>query len=75
MRSEVVSPGHEPPAGVDDGRRRAKALCTPSLEKAYGELEAIREPSFDRRRGWKGCRERLHDATRSQLNNQSLDRD
>jgi hypothetical protein len=47
MRSEVVSPGHEPPAGVDDGRRRAKALCTPSLEKAYGELEAIREPSFD----------------------------
>jgi hypothetical protein len=66
MRSEVVSPGHESPAGVDNGRRRAKA---------YGELEAIREPSFDRRRGWKGCRERLHDATRSQLNNQSLDRD
>jgi hypothetical protein len=43
MRSEVVAPGHEPPAVVNDGRRRAKALCTPSLEKAYGELEAIRE--------------------------------
>jgi hypothetical protein len=47
MRSEVVSPGHEPPACVDDGRRRAKVLRIASLEKAYGELEAIRELSFD----------------------------
>jgi hypothetical protein len=43
MRSAVVSPRHEPPACVDDGRRRAKAVCIASLKKAYDELEAIRE--------------------------------
>jgi hypothetical protein len=47
MRSAVVSPGHEPPACVDDGRCRAKVVCIASLKKAYGELETIRELSFD----------------------------
>ena len=47
MRSAVVSPGHELPACVRGGRRRAKAVCIASLKQAYGEFEAIRELSFE----------------------------
>jgi hypothetical protein len=43
MRWRLSRQGTTPPACVDDGRRRAQAVCIASLKKAYDELEAIRE--------------------------------
>jgi NitT/TauT family transport system ATP-binding protein len=48
MRSAAASPGLEPaPVRADSGGLRGTTVRIASLRKTYGELEAIREMSFD----------------------------
>ena len=48
MRSAAASPGLEPaPARADSGGLRGATVRIASLRKTYGDLEAIREMSFD----------------------------